>query len=76
MTAYYNLVIEIAEFVLAFAFLAIVLALVGYQVNKLILRILASRTAAKLKAEAIVAGARHRANARHAARQQSSASSS
>lgn len=56
--------VQLAALVIELVFLALVLGLVGYGLNKLITRHLVSRQEEKMKAEALVAGSRARAHAR------------
>lgn len=59
---------ELAALIFQMMALAVVLVAVGYFVRKLATNALESRRAAKLRAEALVAGTRARAQARLAAR--------
>ncbi len=56
--------VQLAALAIELVFLALVLGFVGYGLNKLIARHLASRQEEKMKAEALVASSRARAHAR------------
>ncbi len=56
--------VQLAALAIELVFLALVLGCVGYGLNKLISRHLASRQEEKMKAEALVASSRARAQAR------------
>lgn len=56
--------VQLAALAIELVFLALVLSIVGYGLNKLIARHLVSRQEEKMRSEALVAGSRARAHAR------------